>query len=137
VVLQDEVQCRLFDSTSELTSAVSRLSKEGRAPLLATQSGGRGLLIIKREHNANPVIFEEPIIPHEALSLVTLIGPGVGSASEMSASVQRKLAPFLDQVAAYHLTESRLSVLLPSDTARIFAESAHDLCLLDSAAAVD
>jgi aspartate kinase len=136
VVVQPDVRCFLFDSTADLTEAVEKLRDLGRCPLLATQSGGRGLLILRAEDNGHPKLFTDPEVPHEPLSLVTLIGPGVGSASDLSAAVHHKLTPYLDQVAALHLTESRLSVLLPVVAARQFAQSVHQLCLADETADV-
>jgi len=134
VVLSENVQCYLFDSTRSLTQAIEQLRELGRSPLSAGLSGGRGLLVLANESGGAIPIFGKPEIPREQLSLVTLIGPGVGSASELATTVQRKLSPFLEQTAAYHVTESRLSVLLPKEAARSFAASAHTLCLSEISA---
>lgn len=129
VIMTDCVGCLLFDSTADLTTALEELRALGRAPLLAAQSGGRGLLVLRTEDYAAFTRFSPPAVPHEALSLVTLIGPGAGGSGNLAAAVQRKLKPFLDQVAAYQQTESRLSALLPQVAAAQFAETVHDLCL--------
>ena len=130
VVLAENVRGILFDSAAQMLAAVKKLREAGGAPLFAGLSGGRGLLIIKNDDPIAKSQFEEPLLPNEPLALVTLIGPGVGGASDLAEVVARKLAPFTDQLAALQLTESRLSALLPRDAARHFAESAHSLCLL-------
>jgi len=132
VVVLSDVHCLLFDSTEHLTDAVAELRAVGTCPLLAAQSGGKGLLVVRPGEKIIPAFFEEPELPHEPLSLVTLIGPGVGSASELAEAVQRKLKPYLEQVAALQMTESRLSVLLPNAAAKRFADSAHALCMTES-----
>lgn len=129
VIVTDRVRCLLYDSTAELTAALEELRAMGRAPLLAAQSGSRALLVLRADDHALFTQFSAPLLPHEPLALVTLIGPGAGGSGDLAAAVQRKLKPFLDQTAAYQQAESRLSVLLPELAARQFAESAHDLCL--------
>ncbi|MFZ5433208.1 MAG: hypothetical protein ACOZB3_05470, partial [Calditrichota bacterium] len=131
VIVMPDVRVALFDSTEHLTNAVAALRAAGTCPLLASQAGGKGMLVLRPEDKINPEFFEEPVVPHESLSLITLIGPGVGSASELAEAVHRKLKPYLEQVAALQMTESRFSVLLPAAAARQFAESAHALCLAE------
>ncbi|MCX6601078.1 MAG: hypothetical protein NT025_05900 [bacterium] len=130
VVLSENVRCVLFDSAAHLAEALAELREAGCSPLMASLSGGRGLLVIK-SGEAGLLMFRDPEVPREPLSLVTLIGPGVGSASDLAAAVQRKLKPYLDQVAAFHAVESRLSVLMPQLAAKRFAQSAHVLCLME------
>ncbi len=129
VVLAPHVHCRLFESMKDLVHAVNLLREQGRAPLLAGQSAGKGLLVLRPEDDISLEFFDTPAVPHEALSLVSLIGPGVGGASELADAVHARLAAYSDELAAIHLTESRLSVLLPADSAQRFAEAAHALCL--------
>jgi aspartate kinase len=129
VVLSENVRCVLFDSALHLSEAIAELREAGYTPLMASLSGGRGLLVM-RNGEVPLLAFHEPEVPREPLSLVTLIGPGVGSCSDLAAAVQHKLKPFLDQMAAFHSVESRLSVLLPELTAKRFAQSAHQLCLV-------
>ncbi|MBU0509860.1 hypothetical protein KKH27_13640 [bacterium] len=133
VIVMPGVRCLLFDSTAHLAEAVERLRIAGSAPLIASQSGGKGLLVLRPEDKLTLESFHEPEIPREPLSLVTLVGPGVGSASELAEAVQRKLKFYHEQVAALQITESRLSVLLPGDAARRFAESVHELCVTEPA----
>jgi aspartate kinase len=132
VIVTENVRCLLFDSIPNLLQAVRILREHGCSPLLAGNSGGRGLLILKHDEEIANDLFTEPLIPHEPLTLVSLVGPGVGSASDLAENVHRKLAPYRDQVAAIYFTESRLSVLLPVPAARLFAEAAHVLCLSES-----
>lgn len=132
VVLSENVRCQLFDSAAHMAEAMENLRNAGVAPLSAGFSGGRGLMILKHGEGDGVLPPVDPLLRHEPLSLVTLIGPGVGSASELADSVQRKLRPYLDQTAACLVVESRLSVLLPHAAAKRFAESAHELCLNDS-----
>ena len=133
VILTTGVQCLLFDATHDLLEAMSVMRDQGRAALLASQSGGKGLLILKAEDADEFLRNGYPRVPHEALSLVTLIGPGVGGASALAERIQRKLKPFCDQVAAVNATVSRLSILLPAREALAFAESVHELCLHEAA----
>lgn len=133
VSVMPDVRCMLFDSTEHLADAVRQLRVSGCAPLLASQSGGKGLLVLRPEDRVTPEFCETPEIAREPLSLVTLIGPGVGSASALAEAVQKKLKPYYDQVAALQITESRLGVLLPTETARCFAEAVHALCLTEPA----
>ena len=128
VVAQADVRCLLFDSTVELLRAINDLREQGCAPLLASQSGGKALLVLKQEDAQELFRAGYSQVAHEALTLVTLIGPGVGGASDLADHVQRKLAPYQDLIAAANLTESRVSVLLPSADAARFAASVHDLC---------
>ncbi|HEY3295153.1 MAG TPA: hypothetical protein VGL38_06925 [bacterium] len=134
VVVTENVRCVLFDSIPHLLKAVNTLREAGCAPLVAGNSGGRGLLVLSRSEEIARELFPEPLMPNESLSLVSLIGPGVGSASDLAETVQRKLAPYRDQIASLYVTESRLSLLLPVNAARQFAEAAHALCLLDDSA---
>jgi aspartate kinase len=130
VVLSENVRCVLFDSAAHLSEGLAELREAGCSPFMASLSGGRGLLVMK-SGEVSLLSFHDPEVPREPLSLVTLIGPGVGSASDLAAAVQRKLKPYLDQVAAFHAVESRLSVLLPQEAAKRFAQSAHHLCLME------
>jgi aspartate kinase len=134
VVLTNKVRGILYDSTSHLLQAVKSLREAGCSPLLAGSSGGRSLLLIKDDDPIARGLFEAPLIPNETLSLVTLLGPGVGGVTELADHVHRKLAPYVDQLAALSITESRLSALLPAAAAAHFAESAHSLCLHDDSA---
>ena len=133
VVAMPEVYCRLFDSTHELLSAITELREQGHAPLLASQAGGRALLVMKAEEAPLLNFAGHAPFMHEPLTLVTLIGPGVGGASELAENVQRKLAPYQDVIAAMNITESRVSVLLPSAEAERFAAGAHELCAAEPA----
>ena len=133
VITMPDVSCLLFDATIDLMRAINDLREQGRAPLLASQAGGRGLLVLKHEDALTLHVGGYPSVPHEPLTLVTLIGPGVGGASELAEQVQRKLAPYQDMIAAANLTESRASLLLPTAEAKAFAASAHDLCLTGQA----
>jgi aspartate kinase len=129
VIVQEHVHTLLFDATADLAQAIEDLREQGHAPLWAGFSGGRGLMILKSGAHV-PVQWPRDVtVPHEDLALVTLIGPGVGSASDLADAVQRKLKPFLDQTAAVQITESRVSVLLPAAAAHLLARSAHELCL--------
>jgi aspartokinase len=128
-----DVHCLLFDSTHELLEATALLREEGRCALLISQSGGKGLLVLKSDDAHTLYMNGHPRVLHEPLTLVTLIGPGVGGASELAERAQHKLAPYRDVIAALNLTESRLSVLLPATEARRFAESVHLLCLHEKA----
>jgi aspartokinase len=134
VIVTEDVRCVQFDSIPNLLKAVNELREAGCSPLIAGNSGGNALLILKREEEIARELFPAPIVPHEPLSLVSLIGPGVGSVSDLAETVQRKLAPYRDQIASIYFTESRLSVLLPMPAARKFAEAAHDLCLMNDLA---
>jgi len=129
VIVAENVRCELFDSATNLLRAVKALREAGCSPLLSGNSGGKSLLILKREEEIARELFTEPLMPREQVSLVSLIGPGVGSASDLADMVQRKLAPYRDQIAAIFMTESRLSVLLPMPAAQQFAEAAHRPCL--------
>ena len=133
VVAMPDVHCLLFDSTLDLLHAVAELHGQGRAPLLAAQSGGRGLIVLKSDDAHELYLIGYERVPHEPLTLVTLLGPGVGGASDLAESVQHKLAPYQDYVAALDVTESRVSVLLPVAEARHFAAAVHELCLLEPA----
>lgn len=133
VIAKPDVHCLLFDSTIELLQAVSELREQGRAPLLASQSGGRGLLVLRSDDAHELYLTGRTHVPHEPLTLITLLGPGVGGASELAERVQHKLAPYQDWVAAMNITESRVSLLLPTVEANRFAASVHDLCLLEPA----
>lgn len=134
VIVTENVRCVQFDSITNLLKAVNALRDAGCSPLIAGNSGGKALLVLKREEEIARELFPAPLMPHEKLSLVSLIGPGVGSASDLAEMIQRKLAPYRDQIASIYFTESRLSVLLPMPAARQFAEAVHDLCLLDDLA---
>jgi aspartate kinase len=134
VILTNNVRAILFDSSEHLLQAVKSLREAGCAPLLCGTSGGRALLLIKQDDPIARSVFAEPLIPHEALSLVTLLGPGLGGVSDLADHVHRKLVPYVDQLAALSLTESRLSALLPAAAAATFAETAHSLCLRDDSA---
>lgn len=133
VVLTPDVHCLLFDSSFELLQATDSLREQGRGALFASQSGGKGLLVVTSDDAHQLYLNGLRQIVHEPLALVTLIGPGVGGASELAGHVQRKLAPFRDVIAAVNITESRFSVLLPTIDARRFAGSVHDLCLHETA----
>ncbi len=133
VIAKPDVHCLLFDSTIELLQAVTELREQGRAPLLASQSGGRGLLVLKSDDAHELYLTGRTHVTHEPLTLITLLGPGVGGASELAERVQQKLAPYQDWVAAMNITESRVSLLLPAAEANRFAASVHDLCLLEPA----
>ncbi len=132
VVLTERVDFRLYDSTQDTLSAIESLRVCGRAPLLCSQSGGRALLVIKPEDAFALPPLSNLFPAADPLSLVTLIGPGVGGASDLAQRVMEKLNPFIDEVAALNLSESRLSVLLPVSEAREFAGTAHELCLSET-----
>jgi aspartate kinase len=128
VVVSEHAVCYLYESTREFVCAIAALRQLGHSPLLASQSGGRSLLVMRPDTAA--LLAPPPVyVEHEPLALVSLLGPGVGGATEIAESVHRKLSPYLDFVAALNVTESRVSILLPVTEARIFATAAHDLCL--------
>ncbi len=131
VVLAEQVDCRLFDSTTEMLTALKTLHTNGRAPMLSAQSGSRALLVVKADDAF--VLPDPPLVYREPLSLVTLIGPGVGGAGEVARRALGRLRPYENEIAALNITESLLSVLLPVAEARVFAANAHELCLRDSA----
>ncbi|MBI5060329.1 hypothetical protein HZB60_11185 [candidate division KSB1 bacterium] len=135
VVVAEHVICRTFDSTREFVAALIELRAQGHSPLLASQSGGKGLLVMNPATSAI-LPAAEPEVAHEPLALVSLLGPGVGGATDLAGAVQRKLSSYLELVAAMNATESRVSLLLPVTEALIFAASAHDLCLREWPASI-
>ena len=65
VVLAPRVHCRLFESLKDLVRAVALLREQGRAPLLAGQSAGKGLLVLRPEDDLAFEFFDKPTVPHE------------------------------------------------------------------------
>jgi aspartate kinase len=131
VVLAENVHGRLCDSTAEFLLLIKSLRENGHAPLFASQSGGRALIVINADEIRLLPAAASHAVPHEPLSLLTLIGAGVGGANELAEAVQRKLKPFQEILAALYITESRVSVLLPVQEARTIAGALHELCLRD------
>jgi aspartate kinase len=135
VVLEPNVHLLSFASNTAILKVIRELGQCGCTPLLTVSSQQEHVIVVKREE-AQRLGLEEPehqlhpssLIPHP-LSLVTLIGPGVGGHGDLAHAVQERLAPYKDLLAALSLTESRLSVLLPETQAQNFATVAHELCL--------
>lgn len=137
VVLTERVHCHLCSSTSEFLQQLKTLSANGHAPLVAGQTGGHGLLVVTADEARLLPALPEHSVAHEPLSLLSLIGPGAGGANDLADSIQRKLKPFQDLIAALFVSESRVSLLLPLREGQQLAAFMHELCLRTSDSRVE
>lgn len=128
IVLTENVHCCLCESTAEFLHMIKNLREQGHSPLLASQSGGKSLVVVRAEEAALLLPPSTHPITREPISLLTMVGPGVGGANELAEAVMRKLQPYQEIIAALNISESRVSVLLPAENAKAIATSVHDLC---------
>ena len=140
VVLEPNVKSLYFNCSKDLLDKVRNLAQCGCSPLLVVSAGDTNLIVLKQAEaerieaaglSSDSASHPSSLIPHP-LTLVTLVGPGVGGFGDLAAAVQDRLAVFDKHVVAMNLTESRLSVLLPNSPARLFSASAHELCMISN-----